>query len=103
MFLSHFRLLEHYILHGPDPDALVKVIAQLDDPNRKNPQELDKGMAAHLRKVMTLKDTPHKEAVLTAFKNDWGEICMNGWVLYDASDAVWWTKQEVLYDWCILQ
>lgn len=38
------RFLEHFILNGPDPAALESVISQLGDPNRKQPQDLDKAV-----------------------------------------------------------
>ncbi|TRY93708.1 hypothetical protein DNTS_029411 [Danionella cerebrum] len=42
--LTAARFLEHFILNGPDPKALESVLKQLCDPNRKNPQELDKAV-----------------------------------------------------------
>lgn len=38
------RFLEHFILNGPDPKALDAVLNQLNDPNRKQPQDLDKAV-----------------------------------------------------------
>lgn len=38
------RILEHFILNGPDPKALDKVLGQLSDKNRKQPQDLDKAV-----------------------------------------------------------
>lgn len=38
------RFLEHFILNGADPNALDSVISQLNDPNRKQPQDLDKAV-----------------------------------------------------------
>lgn len=38
------RFLEHFILNGPDPKALDSVLNQLSDPNRKQPQDLDKAV-----------------------------------------------------------
>lgn len=38
------RFLEHFILNGPDPNALDSVISQLNDPQRKQPQDLDKAV-----------------------------------------------------------
>lgn len=38
------RFLEHFILNGPDPKALDSVLNQLRDPNRKQPQDLDKAV-----------------------------------------------------------
>lgn len=43
--LTYFpRFLEHFILNGPDPKALDSVLDQLNDPNRKQPQDLDKAI-----------------------------------------------------------
>ncbi|MED6260583.1 hypothetical protein ATANTOWER_023510, partial [Ataeniobius toweri] len=42
--LAAARFLEHFILKGPDPNALDSVLAQLNDLNRKNPQELDRAV-----------------------------------------------------------
>uniref|UniRef100_A0A3Q2Z3E7 Crystallin J1A-like n=1 Tax=Hippocampus comes TaxID=109280 RepID=A0A3Q2Z3E7_HIPCM len=39
--LAAARILEHFILNGPSPKALEAVLAQLNDPQRQNPQELD--------------------------------------------------------------
>ena len=38
------RFLEHFILNGPDSKALDSVLSQLSDPNRKQPQDLDKAV-----------------------------------------------------------
>ncbi len=38
------QVLGAFILNGPDPKALDAVLKQLSDPNRKNPQELDKAI-----------------------------------------------------------
>ena len=35
------RFLEFFILNGASPNALEAVLAQLKDPNRRNPQDLD--------------------------------------------------------------
>uniref|UniRef100_A0A3Q2PQU9 Selenoprotein J n=1 Tax=Fundulus heteroclitus TaxID=8078 RepID=A0A3Q2PQU9_FUNHE len=42
--LAAARFLEHFILTGPDPKALDAVLNQLNDPNRKHPQDLDKAV-----------------------------------------------------------
>ncbi|KAK5602981.1 hypothetical protein CRENBAI_017292 [Crenichthys baileyi] len=42
--LAAARFLEHFILTGPDPKALDVVLNQLNDPNRKQPQDLDKAV-----------------------------------------------------------
>ncbi|MEQ2202849.1 hypothetical protein XENOCAPTIV_017878 [Xenoophorus captivus] len=44
--VCEIRFLEHFILKGPDPNALDSVLAQLNDLNRKNPQELDRAVIA---------------------------------------------------------
>ncbi|PWA25037.1 hypothetical protein CCH79_00016017 [Gambusia affinis] len=44
--LAAARFLERFVLKGPDPDALDAVVAQLSDPNRKNPQDLDRAVVA---------------------------------------------------------
>ncbi|MEQ2282920.1 hypothetical protein AMECASPLE_005744 [Ameca splendens] len=49
--LAAARFLEHFILKGPDPNALDSVLAQLNDLNRKNPQELDRAVIAHISQV----------------------------------------------------
>ncbi|TNM98079.1 hypothetical protein fugu_014325 [Takifugu bimaculatus] len=42
--LAAARFLEHFILNGPDPTAMESVLEQLRDPNRKQPQDLDKAV-----------------------------------------------------------
>uniref|UniRef100_A0A3B3CE55 Selenoprotein J n=2 Tax=Oryzias melastigma TaxID=30732 RepID=A0A3B3CE55_ORYME len=49
--LAAARVLEHFILNGPDPKVLDAVIAQLSDPKRQNPQDLDKAVVAHIHQV----------------------------------------------------
>uniref|UniRef100_H2LML5 Selenoprotein J n=1 Tax=Oryzias latipes TaxID=8090 RepID=H2LML5_ORYLA len=44
--LAAARVLEHFILNGPDPKVLDVVLAQLNDPKRQNPQDLDKAVVA---------------------------------------------------------
>uniref|UniRef100_A0A8C7PXC6 Selenoprotein J n=1 Tax=Oncorhynchus mykiss TaxID=8022 RepID=A0A8C7PXC6_ONCMY len=44
MTLAAARFLEHFILNGSDPNALDSVLAQLNDPNRNNPQDLDRAV-----------------------------------------------------------
>lgn len=39
--VSDNRFLEHFIQNGADSNALEAVLAQLNDPKRQNPQELD--------------------------------------------------------------
>lgn len=51
MTLAAARFLEHYILNGPSPNALEAVLAQMNDPKRQNPQDLDKAVIAHIHQV----------------------------------------------------
>ncbi|KAG5847365.1 hypothetical protein ANANG_G00125270 [Anguilla anguilla] len=67
--LAAARILEHYIMNGPDPRALDAVLKQLDDPNRKKPQELDRAVAGHLHQVKeNLPKTP-QELIPAVFTN----------------------------------
>uniref|UniRef100_A0A673FT56 Crystallin J1C-like n=1 Tax=Sinocyclocheilus rhinocerous TaxID=307959 RepID=A0A673FT56_9TELE len=60
-----FRFLEHFILNGPDPKALDAVLKQLNDPNRKNPQELDKAIIGHIHQVKDNLSKKPKELIPT--------------------------------------
>lgn len=51
---NSFRFLEHFILNGPDAKAIDAVLEQLSDPNRRNPQELDKALIGINRLVLLL-------------------------------------------------
>uniref|UniRef100_A0A3B4GKV2 Crystallin J1A-like n=1 Tax=Pundamilia nyererei TaxID=303518 RepID=A0A3B4GKV2_9CICH len=60
--------LEHFILNGPDPKALDAVLNQLNDPNRKQPQDLDKAVI-HIHQVKeNLSKTP-QELIPSVFTN----------------------------------
>lgn len=48
-FSNCVRFLEHFILNGPDPNTLYAVLAQLNDPKRQNPQELDQAVIGEAR------------------------------------------------------
>ncbi|KAL3871917.1 hypothetical protein ACJMK2_039889 [Sinanodonta woodiana] len=61
--LASARLLEQYILRGPCDDAVDKVIVQLRDPHRQNPQDLDTSLAGLLSNVLQKKTTEHALAV----------------------------------------
>lgn len=63
------RLLEIYILNGPNPNAIDKLIEELDDPKRKCPNDLDKAMVSQIRHVLQVKDQPHVEVTCNVFKN----------------------------------
>lgn len=63
------RFLEHFILNGPDPKALDSVLDQLSDPNRKQPQDLDKAVIGHIHQVKeNLSKTP-QELIPNVFPN----------------------------------
>uniref|UniRef100_A0A3P8TWB6 Selenoprotein J n=1 Tax=Amphiprion percula TaxID=161767 RepID=A0A3P8TWB6_AMPPE len=65
--LAAARFLEHFILNGPDPKVLDVVLSQLSDPNRKQPQDLDKAVIGHIHQVKeNLSKTP-KELIPTVF------------------------------------
>uniref|UniRef100_A0A8B9JR58 Selenoprotein J n=1 Tax=Astyanax mexicanus TaxID=7994 RepID=A0A8B9JR58_ASTMX len=49
--LAAARFLEHFILNGADPEVLPTVLKQLNDPNRTNPQDLDKAVAGQIQEV----------------------------------------------------
>uniref|UniRef100_A0A8C2XSZ9 Selenoprotein J n=1 Tax=Cyclopterus lumpus TaxID=8103 RepID=A0A8C2XSZ9_CYCLU len=67
--LAAARFLEHFILNGPDPKALDSVLDQLSDPNRKQPQDLDKAIIGHIHQVKeNLSKTP-QELIPTVFPN----------------------------------
>uniref|UniRef100_A0A8C9VEV2 Selenoprotein J n=2 Tax=Scleropages formosus TaxID=113540 RepID=A0A8C9VEV2_SCLFO len=67
--LAAARFLEHYILNGPDPKALDSVLEQLNDPSRKNPQELDRTVIGHIHQVKeNLLKTP-QELIPAVFSN----------------------------------
>ncbi|KAI1882683.1 hypothetical protein AGOR_G00237420 [Albula goreensis] len=67
--LAAARILEHYILNGPDPKALDAVLKQLDDPSRKNPQELDRAVAGHLHQVKEHMSKTPQELIPAVFPN----------------------------------
>uniref|UniRef100_A0A672LRL4 Uncharacterized protein n=1 Tax=Sinocyclocheilus grahami TaxID=75366 RepID=A0A672LRL4_SINGR len=64
--LAAARFLEHIILNGPDPKALDAVLEQLSDPNRKNPQELDKAIIGRIHQVKANLSKKPKELIPTA-------------------------------------
>ncbi|KAG5286307.1 hypothetical protein AALO_G00013390 [Alosa alosa] len=67
--LAAARFLEHFILKAADPAAFDCVIAQLNDPKRKNSQELDKAVAGHLYQVKEQLSKTPKELIPTVFTN----------------------------------
>ncbi|KAL4635907.1 crystallin J1A-like [Arapaima gigas] len=76
--LAAARFVEHYILNGPDPKVLDSVMEQLNNPNRKNPKELDRTCPHFLRDSGSVVPAPGLPAafqaalhgVLTACKFD---------------------------------
>ena len=62
------RLLEHYILNGPDPNAANKVMADLLDPKRKNPQDLDRHVANLIKDVLPRLENPHRQVASEVYK-----------------------------------
>ena len=67
------RLLEHYILNGPDPNAANKVMADLLDPKRKNPQDLDRHVANLIKDVLPRLENPHRQVASEVYKISWGK------------------------------
>ncbi len=53
--LTSSRFLEYFILNGPDPNALDAVLAQLNDPKRQNPQELDRAVIGKVTFILRFK------------------------------------------------
>nr|XP_022323163.1 crystallin J1A-like [Crassostrea virginica] len=55
------RLLEYFILHGKTPgvEALNSVLGALENPKRHHPQDLDRGMVGHMKKVIDEIKTDH--------------------------------------------
>lgn len=67
--LAAARFLEHFILNGPDPNALDSVISQLNDPNRKQPQDLDKAVVGHINQVKQNLSKIPQELIPSVFIN----------------------------------
>lgn len=67
--LAAARLLEYYILHGPDEKALDSVIEQLMDKNRMNPQDLDRAVVGHFQQVKDKLFKSPKEVIPAVFTN----------------------------------
>uniref|UniRef100_A0A3Q4HKV3 Selenoprotein J n=1 Tax=Neolamprologus brichardi TaxID=32507 RepID=A0A3Q4HKV3_NEOBR len=63
------RFLEHFILNGPDPKALDAVLNQLNDPNRKQPQDLDKAVIGHIHQVKENLSKTSQELIPSVFTN----------------------------------
>ncbi|CDQ84113.1 unnamed protein product [Oncorhynchus mykiss] len=69
MTLAAARFLEHFILNGSDPNALDSVLAQLNDPNRNNPQDLDRAVIAQICQVKDNLSKHSPELIPAVFTN----------------------------------
>lgn len=67
--LAAARFLEHFILNGADPKVLDSVVNQLNDPNRKHPQDLDKAVVGHILQVKENLSKSPQELIPTVFPN----------------------------------
>lgn len=67
--LAAARFLEHFILHGPDPNALDAVLSQLNDPKRKQPQDLDKAVVGHILQVKEHLSKSSQDLIPSVFPN----------------------------------
>jgi hypothetical protein len=54
-------MLEYYILHGKTDgvQALNFVLETMGNPKRQNPQDLDRGMISHMKKVIEDRNSDH--------------------------------------------
>uniref|UniRef100_A0A8C4I4B9 Crystallin J1C n=1 Tax=Dicentrarchus labrax TaxID=13489 RepID=A0A8C4I4B9_DICLA len=108
--LAAARFLEYFILNGPDPKALDSVLDQLNDPNRKQPQELDKAVIglpgafqAALHGVLTAKH--YEQAVrdtmicggCTCSRGSFIGACLGAQVGLEEIPASW-TSKTLHYD-----
>lgn len=55
------RLLEYFILHGKTPgvEALNAVLKEMVNPQRSHPQDLDRAMVGHMKKVIDEMEADH--------------------------------------------
>uniref|UniRef100_A0A4W5MHQ7 Selenoprotein J n=1 Tax=Hucho hucho TaxID=62062 RepID=A0A4W5MHQ7_9TELE len=70
--LAAARILEHFILNGPDETVLDSVLDQLTDPNRKQPQDLDKAVVGHIYQVRENLSKAHQDLIPSVFPNSCG-------------------------------
>nr|KAG5689014.1 hypothetical protein BaRGS_030665 [Batillaria attramentaria] len=68
--LAAARILEQFILHGQTKDVLERVLADLSNNQRQNPQELDRAVAGYLRQVQSALSLSHHDAVTQKFRKD---------------------------------
>uniref|UniRef100_A0A8C7M0Y8 Selenoprotein J n=1 Tax=Oncorhynchus mykiss TaxID=8022 RepID=A0A8C7M0Y8_ONCMY len=72
--LAAARILEHFILNGPDEKVLDSVLDQLTDPDRKQPQDLDKAVVGHIYQVRENLSKAHQDLIPSVFPNSCGQI-----------------------------
>uniref|UniRef100_A0A8C7M1N1 Selenoprotein J n=2 Tax=Oncorhynchus mykiss TaxID=8022 RepID=A0A8C7M1N1_ONCMY len=70
--LAAARILEHFILNGPDEKVLDSVLDQLTDPDRKQPQDLDKAVVGHIYQVRENLSKAHQDLIPSVFPNSCG-------------------------------
>ncbi|XP_067661914.1 crystallin J1A-like [Haliotis asinina] len=68
--LAAARILEYFILHGPSPNVVEEVVAQLEDPHRNAPQDLDRAIVGFLKEVKACTDKQHDTVVTENFRKD---------------------------------
>ncbi|PVD22152.1 hypothetical protein C0Q70_17957 [Pomacea canaliculata] len=68
--LAAARILEQFILHGPNTNALNAVLSDLSNSRRNNPQELDQTVAGFIREVQKLSSIDHHSAVTKNFQKN---------------------------------
>ena len=69
-------------------DAVEKVIADLSNQNRANPQDLDRALAGFLRDVLRRKDDPHTDVART-FNISWGIESMDVYRPWQIKHYIW--------------
>lgn len=87
------RFLEHFILNGPDPKALDAVLAQLNDPKRQNPQELDRavmGKPAHVSMINNILISHSLTVLVCTFQSYYHSKKLEGaCVFHFTLEAMW--------------
>lgn len=67
--LAAARFLEHFILNGNDQKAIDFVLDELADPDRKQPQDLDKAVVGQIYQVKENLSKSPQEVIPTVFPN----------------------------------
>uniref|UniRef100_W5KC04 Uncharacterized protein n=1 Tax=Astyanax mexicanus TaxID=7994 RepID=W5KC04_ASTMX len=75
------RFLEHFILNGADPEVLPTVLKQLNDPNRTNPQDLDKAVAGQIQEVKENLSKSQKELIPAVYQIIMRYNCSDGIIM----------------------